>query len=479
MSAAVPLVPESQSHVVAGWSALSSADQTRLANQIASVDWSLVENLARDLRAPAASLAKTTGESLASRARRAKVPAHLVRLGDLRPADGPVTTSASEAGERLLSQGQVGVILVAGGQGTRLGFDHPKGLYPISPVRQATLFQLFAEQLLALGARYGRAVPWYIMTSDATHAETVAAFELAGYFGLSREDVLFFQQGLLPAFDRATGRVLMSGSGGLALSPDGHGGLVNALGRTGLIDDMNRRGITTLYYHQVDNPLAFVADPLLLGLHAERGAEVTTKVVAKLNAAEKVGLLADLDGRTEVIEYSDFPAELAGETLADGSLRFWAGNTAIHVFSQSFLRQLVDGAVSLPWHRAVKKVSYWNGEQVVAPASENAIKFERFIFDALPAAQLALVVETDRDEEFTPLKNASGDFSAEHVQRSLTARARAWLTRGGVPLPEGMREKTPIEIDARLGLTAADVSANRAHARVEMRAEGCWVTVNE
>lgn len=439
-----------------------------MTNQLAAVDWPLIETLVGEMRSPAT----TEGEPLAARARRAQVPGHLVRLADLRNA-----ASARATGESLLRQGQVGVILVAGGQGTRLGFDHPKGLYPISPVRGTTLFQLFAEQLLALEARYGRPIPWYIMTSDATHAETVAAFAEKRWFGLREENVRFFQQGLLPALDRETGRVLMSACDSLALSPDGHGGLVNALGRTGLIDDMERRGITTLYYHQVDNPLAFVADPLTIGLHVERGADVTTKVVAKLNAAEKVGLLADLDGRTEVIEYSDFPPDLAAETLPDGSLRFWAGNTAMHVFSQAFLRQLVDGAASLPWHRAIKKVPYWDGERLVQPTAENAVKFERFIFDALPAARLALVVETDRDEEFTPLKNATGDFSPDHVRRAITARARSWLSRAGVALPAAAT--TPVEIDARLALTGEELIAHARRARVEPRADGCWITTTD
>lgn len=459
------MIPESQSHLIAGLSALSDTQQARLTGQLSAIDWPLIETLAAEMRSPVAA----EGEPIAERARRAQVPGHLVRLAEL-----PSASSARATGESLLRRGEVGVILVAGGQGTRLGFDHPKGLYPISPVRSATLFQLFAEQLLALESRYGKPVPWYIMTSDATHAATVAAFAAANWFGLREENVRFFQQGLLPALDRSSGRVLMSASDSLALSPDGHGGLVNALGRTGLIDDMERRGITTLYYHQVDNPLAFVADPLTLGLHVERGADVTTKVVAKLNAAEKVGLLADLDGRTEVIEYSDFPQDLAAETLPDGGLRFWAGNTAMHIFSQSFLRQLVDGAVSLPWHRAIKKVPYWDGRQLVQPAVENAVKFERFIFDALPAARLALVVETDRDEEFTPLKNATGDFSPEHVRRAITTRSRTWLSRAGIPLAAAAT--TPVEIDARLALTAEELLAQAPRARVEQRPEGYWVT---
>jgi UDP-N-acetylglucosamine/UDP-N-acetylgalactosamine diphosphorylase len=451
-------IPASQHRLLTAWNALSAHDRTKLAAEVAEVDFGLLERLWSETRNVDSS------ESVASRVARAGVPRQLVRLID------PDRQSAVPLGEELLRTGQVGVILVAGGQGTRLGFDQPKGLYPISPVRGAPLFALFGEQIRELGRRFGRPIPWFVMTSDATHEETVAAFTAAGHFGLPSNDIYFFRQGRLPALDRATGELLLAGPSALALAPDGHGGLVKALHGAGLLDVMAERGLTTLFYHQVDNPLVRIADPITLGLHVRHGAEVTTKVVAKLNAAEKVGLLADLDGRTEVIEYSDFPADLARETLPDGSLRFWAGNTAIHVFQREFLVRLASGTQELPYHRAVKTVPFWDGTRVVEPRTENALKFERFIFDALPAASIALVVETDRDEEFTPLKNATGDFSPEHVRRALSARARTWLRSANVSVPD----EGPIEIDARLALGASELHG--AAIEISPRNGGWWVT---
>ena len=451
-------IPASQHRLLTAWNALSAHDRPKLAAEVAEVDFELLDRLWTQ--------AQTTEstETVAARMARAGVPRQLVRLGD------PDRQSAAPLGEGLLREGRVGVILVAGGQGTRLGFDQPKGLFPISPVRGATLFALFGEQIRELVRRFGRPIPWFVMTSEATHEETVAAFAAEGQFGLPKEDVYFFRQGRLPALDRATGEVLLSGPDGLALSPDGHGGLIKALQDAGLLEVMATRGLTTLFYHQVDNPLVRIADPTTLGLHVRHRAEVTTKVVAKLNAAEKVGLLADLDGRTEVIEYSDFPAELARETLPDGSLRFWAGNTAIHVFEREFLVRLASGAQELPYHRAIKKIPFWDGTRLVEPDSENALKFERFIFDSLPAANVALVVETDRDDEFTPLKNATGDFSPDHVRRALSARARTWLRDASVSVPD----EGAIEIDVRLALSSSDLLG--AAIEISSRAGGWWVT---
>ncbi len=353
----------------------------------------------------------------------------------------------------MLAAGRVAAIVVAGGQGTRLGFDQPKGLYPLGPVTGRTLFAMFADQLRALRRRFGRSVPWLVMTSAATHDDTVRAFSSHGNFGLEPDNVLFFQQGTLPAFDRASGRILMAGPDEPSASPDGHGGMVAALARAGLLKAMAERGIDTLYYHQVDNPLAILCDPVFLGLHTVRASDVSTKVVAKTGPDEKVGVVAEVAGRTAIVEYSDLPRELAeARDSGDGNgggLRFWAGNTAIHAFRRAFLENLVSGQDELPFHRAVKKVPYWDAEAGhVHPDTENAVKFERFIFDALPKARVALVVEADRFEEFAPLKNASGEFSPDHVRASVSARARSWMQSAGMAVPaEGA-----IEISADVGL---------------------------
>ena len=173
---------------------------------------------------------------------------------------------AQARGVQLLKEGKVAAFLVAGGQGTRLGYDGPKGEYPVTPVKSKPLFQVFAEQLLAHSRDSGRSVAWYVMTSDANDAATREFFKKNAYFGYPPQDLFFFQQGMMPAF-ALDGRMLLGATDSLALSPDGHGGSLRALQRSGAIDDMKRRGVEHLSYFQVDNPLVHTLDPLFLGLH--------------------------------------------------------------------------------------------------------------------------------------------------------------------------------------------------------------------
>jgi len=258
------------------------------------------------------------------------------------------------------------------------------------------------------------------MTSPATHDETVAFFEQHHYFGLNKSDVHFFRQGNLPATDAASGKLLLAEKHSLALSPDGHGGLLAALSRSGSIADMRRRGVETLFYHQVDNPLCRVCDPAFLGFHALASADVTTKVVAKQSPEEKMGVVVDVDGRSQIIEYSDLPAELTTHRDHTGGYVFWAGNTAIHCFQRAFFDRLLADKTELPLHRAKKKVPFVDDAgNFVKPETENVLKFERFIFDTLPIAGKSLVVEARREQEFYPLKNKTGDFSPELVKEQI------------------------------------------------------------
>jgi UDP-N-acetylglucosamine/UDP-N-acetylgalactosamine diphosphorylase len=441
-----------QAHVLRWWSELSSPQQQRLARQIESLDLDRIAALCKS-RQQAGQRAQS--EDLAERAQRATPPASIVRLPRT-PQDLENWYRASEAGERLLKEGKVGAILVAGGQGTRLGFDKPKGMFPIGPVSHATLFQILAEQVLARSRRAGNPIPYFIMTSDATHHETVAFFESHEFFGLPRGDVYFFEQGNMPAVDAATGKLLMSEKGSLSMSPDGHGGMLAALAKAGLLDEMKRRGIEFLHYHQVDNPTAIVCDPAFLGFHAERNAQMSIKVVAKRSAAERMGVAVDVDGRTEIIEYSDLPPEVASRTDEGGELLLWAGSTAIHVFSRSFLDRIAHSDTALPFHIAHKKVPYCDEQGVpVAPERENAYKFERFIFDALPAADRSLVVEADRGREFNPVKNASGDDSPGTARNALLKLHRGWLGEAGAILDD----QATVEISPLFALDANELRA--------------------
>ncbi|HVW02897.1 MAG TPA: UDPGP type 1 family protein [Planctomycetaceae bacterium] len=438
-----------QEHLLEHLDSLPADRKAAFVAQLQSVDFGLVDCLWQQRHQQAES------ETPAERAKRAHPPENLVRL-PRSDADHAAFRKNANAGEELLRNGRVAVILVAGGQGTRLSFPQPKGMFPIGPVSGKSLFQIFAEQIEARQRRAGAIIPWYIMTSDATHDETVAFFESQHYFRLSPEAVRFFRQGTMPALDAHTGQLLLAGPGELALSPDGHGGLLEALRRADLFADMRRRGIEHLYYHQVDNPLAVVCDPTFLGLHLERRAEVSTKVVSKTSAEEKMGVLVSVDGRTQIIEYSDLPAEIANRRTASGDLEIWAGSTAIHVFERAFLERIAEDAHGLPFHVALKKVPYLDATcHVAEPDKPNAWKFERFIFDVLLVAERALVVETDRATEFNPLKNSEGAHSPEDVRQRMSQLYARWLREAGRDVPDG----TPVEISPLFALDAPECAA--------------------
>jgi UDP-N-acetylglucosamine/UDP-N-acetylgalactosamine diphosphorylase len=419
------LTPHGQTHLVAFWQELDEPTQRKLSEQIRTTDFRQVRDLYER------HVGKISAPGSHHAAERAKAPADLVR----QPKSQHETEEwrrAAKFGEGMLSGGKVGAILVAGGQGTRLGFNKPKGMFHIGPVSKAPLFQILAEQVLARSRRAGQPIPYYVMTSDATHHDTEEFFRLHHYFGLNPEDVFFFKQGNMPAVDATTGKLLLAEKDSLALSPDGHGGILAALKTSGALDDMARRGIEYLHYHQVDNPTAIVCDPAFIGWHALKGSEISTKVVAKVSPTEKMGVVCDVDGCTQIIEYSDLSDELAHKRNEQGEPIFWAGNTAIHVLTRSFLERLCDGSNDLPFHVAHKKVPFINEQgEPVEPTSPNAFKFERFIFDALPLASKALVVEADRQREFNPVKNAEGADSPATSQAALLSLARGWLRNCG------------------------------------------------
>jgi UDP-N-acetylglucosamine/UDP-N-acetylgalactosamine diphosphorylase len=283
------------------------------------------------------------------------------------------------------------------------------------------------------------------MTSPQNHEQTRTFFEERGWLGLDRGQIRFFQQGVMPSFCPKTGKLLLAGKSELATNPDGHGGVVRALVVSGELDRLQDEGVEHLSYFQVDNPLVPPLDPVFLGAHAGAGGavssgEFSSKMVAKANAAEKVGVFARAGGRTRVVEYSDLPADLAGAADASGKLRFEAGSVAIHAASLAFLRSIDEaGEAALPFHRAFKKVPHIDvaSGQAVEPAEPNAVKLERFVFDAIPVAERSLVLRVDREREFAPTKNPTGVDSVESARLMQSKRAEAWLRERGHDVPGG------------------------------------------
>lgn len=367
---------------------------------------------------------------------------------------------ARKLGEDLLRQGKVAGFVVAGGQGTRLGFDGPKGDYPISPIQKKTLFQLFAETIAAARRKYGAMLPWLIMTSPLNHRQTVEIFEAADYFGLGADTVTLFQQGVLPNFD-LDGRIFLADKDTLAQSPDGHGGSLRALHTSGALARMKQCGVEYISYWQVDNPLARLFDPLFIGLHALDEAGMSSKALIKAHPTEKVGNFCLVDGRVAVIEYSDLDEAQAYRKNPDGSLVFELGSIAIHILSVWFVEKLnASGDFALPLHRAVKKIPHidLSGNQI-QPDKPNGVKLETFVFDALPMSEKSVILQTIRSEEFAPVKNAVGDDSAEVTVRMMIERAANWLRSAGVQTPRSSdgRADCRLEIAPSFALSAEDI----------------------
>jgi UDP-N-acetylglucosamine/UDP-N-acetylgalactosamine diphosphorylase len=437
-----------QAHLLAFWDRLDDAKRRHLLGEIA--------------RLPLEHLASMLSQS-----------AGLVRpaAGDIRPVR-PYLSSMAEAdryraiGVDMLRRGRIAAFVVAGGQGTRLGWRGPKGTFPATPVTGKPLFRVFAEQILAAERRYGITVPWYVMTSEANHEETERFFVDNRWFNRPPQSTMLFSQGMVPSVCKA-GKVLLEQPWQPALNPDGHGGSLKALRTSGALEHMQSLSIEHLCYFQVDNPNVHVIDPLFVGLHVaapDSSAEMSSKSVPKRAPGEKVGVFVKAP-RLTVIEYSDAPREVIEARDSHGELVYGEGSIAIHVIGVEFIRKLTDHPLGsiLPWHRASKKVPHIDlaTGALVDPTEPNAVKLETFIFDALREAESPIVLRTDRVEEFAPIKNATGEDSPETSKALQSERAARWLRAAGVAVP--MRaDGTPDCVLEISPLTAMDASDLRA-----------------
>ncbi|HEY2411474.1 MAG TPA: UTP--glucose-1-phosphate uridylyltransferase [Pirellulaceae bacterium] len=397
------LRPIGQEHLLAFWDRLDNEQRRRLAQQIGQIDAEMFHELKAEFgRGEAAGGdAKSKWAELAAKAE--APPA--MRLEGSGVRFSPDESRAK--GAKLLKAGQVAMILVAGGLGTRLGFDQPKGLFEIGPLSQRSLFQILLEHLLAVSRRYDVRIPLYVMTSPATDEVTREYMSRHHWFGLPEADCRIFCQGTMWAVDAQFERILLERLDSLFLGPDGHGGMLAGFSKSGCLADAQQRGIKHIFYGQIDNPLLQVCDELFLGSHILAGSEMTTQVVKKRDPLERVGNVVSIDGKVQVIEYSDLPEQFARQTNADGGLKVWAGNLAVHAFAVDFLARVANQRDALPFHTAKKKVSCLDAAgNVSEPEKPNAIRFEKFIFDLLPLAKNALVVEADAAEAFAPVKNS-------------------------------------------------------------------------
>ena len=430
-----------QGQVFAFFDTLSPDAQKALLAEAAEVDLAEVERLTQTLI-----LGKATGQ---------------VDLSDLAPApyealpehggDAASWAKAKAIGEEALKAGRVAAFTVAGGQGTRLGYDGPKGTFPVTPILKKPLFQVFAEKILAAGKRYGKRVPWFIMTSHQNHGATEAFFKEHGYFGLPADQVAFFRQGRMPAVD-FNGKILLETPGSLALSPDGHGGSLRALERSGALAAMESQGIDIISYFQVDNPLVRVIDPAFIGWHVLKGSDMSSKMVPKAYAEEKLGHFCTQHGRQVVVEYSDLPMSYQKEIdPKTGGLRYLPGSIAIHILKRDFVSRMAKGGGALPFHRADKKIATVDASgKPVKPEKPNGVKFELFVFDALPSASNPVVIETKRSDDFSPVKNAEGVDSPKTCRDDQVKLFLHWLRTQGVEGP-GDPSQIALEVSPLFG----------------------------
>ncbi len=445
-----------QDHLLAFWGELDGDERTSLISHIESLDLdSIPELVATYVRRQSPVSDPDTIEP---------APFYPRDPGsDVRPWDAQ---AARSAGETLIRAGKVACFTVAGGQGSRLGYDGPKGCYPAGAVSRKPLFQIFGEGILANQRKYETTIPWYIMTSPLNDAQTRAFFDSNNHFGLDPSQVVLIPQGVMPSFDAASGRILLASRCTIATNPDGHGGSYRALVESGATADMRSRGVEHVSYFQVDNPLGLIIDPVFLGLHVaapDSSGEMSSKMVPKRDPSEPVGVFCVVDGTLDMIEYSDLPKKLAEERNEDGSLRFGAGNPAIHAMSVEFIERIhADPKFALPFHRAVKRVAFVDpgSGRSVEPQEPNAIKLERFVFDAMGRAKGSIILETDRVEEFGPIKNADGDDSPQTSSALQTERAARWLETTGIQVPR-RADGTPdcvLEISASTAIEASDLA---------------------
>jgi UDP-N-acetylglucosamine/UDP-N-acetylgalactosamine diphosphorylase len=410
-----------QGHLLRFWDELDEGGKELLLGDLKSIDYSVLTE------------AKKLLSSEGAKKERRISPPDVLQL----PSSSEEVQKRREAmdtGSSFIRAGKAGVFTAAGGQSSRLGIDIPKGAFPVTPVKHKSLFQAHAEKIYALQKTYGVKIPWILMVSETNRQQTTGFFQSNNYFGLDPGYVRFIQQEMFPAIDQK-GRILLREKSRVFLSPSGHGGTFSAIKNSGTLDWMKSMAVEELFYFQVDNVLIKILDPVFIGYHVKNGCSMSSKCVSKRDRAEKLGMFAVEKGSTIIIEYSEIhdPDLIMEKSTIDS---YAAGSIAIHMINLSFAERTAKGTASLPLHLAYKTVPFIDerGKKVM-PEQSNAYKIETFIFDALKNCPHTMIMEVKREEEFSPLKNKTGEDSPQTVERDQLLYFGRWFEEAGVPVP--------------------------------------------
>jgi UDP-N-acetylglucosamine/UDP-N-acetylgalactosamine diphosphorylase len=425
-----------QEHVFKYWDKLLDSEKIELLKDLSAINFQLLKQIYLH-----------TGDDEKSEFS----PAPYIGL-PVNDADRKIFKDAEKAGIEHIREGKVAAFLVAGGQGSRLGFDGPKGKFPIGPVSGKTLFHFHAEKIKASEKKYNTTIPFLIMTSRDNHTDTELFFKKQNFFGLEPSNVHLFPQNMIPSLD-LDGKLILSETNRIFMNPDGHGGSLTALKTSGALKKLHELKIETLSYFQVDNPLVKIIDPVFIGFHVLNHADTSSKCLKKLYPEEKTGIFVQFaNGTLGIVEYSDMPEDKISAKDAAGEILYSSANPAIHLFSTSFISELTDSeSISLPFHVARKKITAMvDGKH----AEISGYKFEKFVFDALPLSAKNVILEVSREEEFAPVKNATGQDSADSAKELMTALNRKWLSSKGIHIPEQVKE---IEISPLTALSPDDL----------------------
>lgn len=443
-----------QEHLIQFWPTLTSEERNELDHDIKDINMSEVIDFFRHTIETSADEEEKLDEHLQP------IPPEL--HGSVTRTSPELLRHYEHLAMEQIGQGRVAALLLAGGQGTRLGVDYPKGMFNVGCPSGKTLYQLQAERLLRLQQlvelKTGQPadIPWYIMTSEHTKEPTREFFRRHDFFGLQEKNLVVFEQGMLPCFT-FDGKIILESKSKIAKAPDGNGGLYRALRDRRILDDMESRGIQYVHVYCVDNILVKMADPLFIGYCLSKGADCAAKVVEKAFPTEAVGVVCKVHGHYQVVEYSEITLPTAQKRNSDGRLTFSAGNICNHFFTTNFLRSVISGQEKMLHHHiAKKKIAMVDSDgQIIKPEKPNGIKMEKFVFDVFQFAKNFVVWEVLREDEFSPLKNAdnSGDKDTPTTarlalyslhQRQVLAAGGTFIDEEGIRLPLIPSEIAPI-----------------------------------